>query len=100
MSNSADVIVITGASGGIGAAIAKRLGRDGKRLVLAARRDDQLRTVAADAESLGASGVLVVPTDVTIRYDVIHLRDEALKAFGQIEVWINNSGLEISRPVL
>ncbi len=95
-----DVVVITGASGGIGAAIAKRLGRDGKRLVLAARREDQLHTVAADAESLGASGVVIVPTDVTKRDDVMHLRDEAIKAFGQIDVWINNAGRGITRPVL
>jgi short-subunit dehydrogenase len=100
MSNNADVVVITGASGGIGAAIAKRLGRDGKRLVLAARREDQLRTVAADAESLGASGVVIVPTDVTRRDNVMHLRDEAIKAFGQIDVWINNAGRGITRPVL
>ncbi|MFN2601848.1 MAG: SDR family NAD(P)-dependent oxidoreductase [Gemmatimonadaceae bacterium] len=100
MSNNADVIVITGASGGIGAAIARRLGRDGKRLVLAARREDKLRTVASDAESLGASQVLVVPTDVTRRIDVMHLRDEAIKAFGQIDVWINNAGRGITKPVL
>jgi len=97
---SNDVVVITGASGGIGAAIAKRLGRDGKRLVLAARREDQLRTVAADAESLGASGVVIVPADVTKREDVMRLRDEAIKAFGQIDVWINNVGRGITRPVL
>ena len=100
MSDNADVIVITGASGGIGAAIAKRLGRDGKRLVLAARREDHLRTVAADAESLGASGVLIVPTDVTKRDEVLRLRDEAIKAFGRVDVWINNAGRGITRPVL
>jgi short-subunit dehydrogenase len=99
MQNS-DVVVITGASGGIGAAIAKRLGRDGKRLVLAARREDHLRTVAADAESLGAAAVIIVPTDVTKRDDVMRLRDEAIKAFGQIDVWINNAGRGITRPVL
>ena len=100
MPTNNDVVVITGASGGIGAAIAKRLGRDGKRLVLAARRQDRLRTVAADAESLGASGVVIVPTDVTKRDDVMHLRDEAIKAFGHIDVWINNAGRGITRPVL
>ena len=100
MGDNTDVVVITGASGGIGAAIAKRLGRDGKRLVLAARRKNELRSVAAEAESLGASGVIIVPSDVTKRDDVIRVRDEALKAFGQIDVWINNVGRGITRPVL
>lgn len=100
MPDNAEVVVITGASGGIGAAISKRLGRDGKRLVLAARREDQLRAIAADAESLGASGAVVVPTDVTKREEVIRLRDEAIKAFGQIDVWINNAGRGITRPVI
>src|SRR6476620_6535553 len=51
MSESGDVVVITGASGGIGAALAKRLGREGKRLVLAARRESELRSIAGDAEA-------------------------------------------------
>lgn len=100
MPEKSEVVVITGASGGIGAAVAKRLGRDGKRLVLAARRKKELRSVADEAESLGASGTLIVPSDVTKRDDVIRIRDEALKAFGQIDVWINNAGRGITRPVL
>jgi short-subunit dehydrogenase len=100
MTDNGDVVVITGASGGIGAALAKRLGRDGKRLVLAARRESQLRSVASEAETLGARGALIVPTDVTRRDAVMELRDAALKRFGRIDVWVNNAGRGITRPVL
>jgi short-subunit dehydrogenase len=100
MADNGDVVVITGASGGIGAALARRLGRDGKRLVLAARRESQLRSVASEAEALGAKGTLIVPTDVTRREAVMQLRDAAVKGFGRIDVWVNNAGRGITRPVL
>src|ERR1043166_4947737 len=89
-------IVITGASAGIGAAIARRLGRDGNHVALAARRADALRAVAAEI----GNRALAVIADVTRREDVERLRDEALRAFGAIDVWINNAGRGISRPVL
>ena len=95
-----EVVVITGASGGIGAALARRLGREGKRLVLAARRESELHSVGSEAEALGARGALIVPTDVTRRDAVMRLRDAALKGFGRIDVWINNAGRGITRPVL
>jgi len=94
------VVVVTGASGGIGAAIARRLGTDGYRLVLAARREDALRQVADAATAAGAGGAVVVPTDVTRRDDVLRLRDAALDAFGAFDVWINNAGRGITRSVL
>lgn len=89
-------IVITGASAGIGAAIARRLGRDGNRIALAARRADRLAEVAKDC---GPDAIVVV-ADVTHRDDVERLRDEAIRAFGGIDVWINNAGRGISRSVL
>ena len=89
-------IVITGASSGIGAAIARRLGRDGNQLALAARRAEPLRKVAAETEA----HAITVVTDVTRRKDVERLRDEALRAFGSVDVWINNAGRGISRSVL
>src|SRR5438105_3676066 len=89
-------IVITGASAGIGAAIARRLGRDGNKLALAARREDLLREVARES----APDALAVVADVTRREDVERLRDEALRAFGGVDVWINNAGRGISRSVL
>ena len=90
------VIVITGASGGIGAALALQLGRHGHRLVLAARRDKELNEVA---RRTGAETV-AVPTDVTVRAQVDRLRDRALEAFTQVDVWVNNAGRGITRNVL
>jgi short-subunit dehydrogenase len=89
-------VVITGASGGIGAALALQLGQRGDRLVLAARRDEALRDVAR------RSGVetLVVSTDVTKRADVERLRDRAIETFGSVDVWVNNAGRGITKPVL
>lgn len=89
------VVVITGASSGIGAALARRLGREGFRLVLGARRPDALRAVAAEA---GNASIVVV--DVTRRGDVERLRDEALAQFGTVDVWVNNAGRGINAPVL
>jgi NADP-dependent 3-hydroxy acid dehydrogenase YdfG len=89
-------IVITGASSGIGAALARHLGRDGHTLVLASRRAAALNAVAHEVQS----HVVTVCTDVTRRADVNRLCDEALRAFGIIDVWINNAGRGISRAVL
>jgi len=89
-------IVITGASAGIGAAMARRLGRDDNQLALAARRAEALRSVAA---GIDAAAITVV-ADVTRRADVERLRDEALRAFGSVDVWINNAGRGITRSVL
>ena len=89
-------IVVTGASSGIGAALAAQLGAAGHRVALAARREPELRQAAARA----GSGAIVVPADVTKRGDVERLRDRAFEAFGHIDVWVNNAGRGITRPVL
>jgi short-subunit dehydrogenase len=93
-------IVITGASAGIGAAIAYRLAYDGHRLVLTARRNDALRVVASEAERRGAGRALVVPADATNREAVYAVRDAAISTFGGFDVWINNAGRGITRSVL
>ena len=100
MAEESKVVVVTGASAGIGAALARRLGAEGMRLALAARRADELRRVAKDAEVRGAPRALAVATDVTRRADVMRLRDAALEAFGRVDVWVNNAGRGISKPVL
>jgi short-subunit dehydrogenase len=89
-------IVITGGSSGIGAALARHLGDQGHNLVLAARDADRLNSVAADVKS----HVITVVADVTRRENVVRLRDEALRAFGAIDVWINNAGRGIARAAL
>jgi short-subunit dehydrogenase len=89
-------VVITGASRGIGAATALELSRRGDNLVLAARTRDALEQVAS---SVGSRAHLVT-ADVTHRADVERIRDEAIRAFGGVDVWINNAGRGIVRPVL
>ncbi len=89
-------IVITGASEGIGAALAVQLGAAGHRIVLAARREGPLE----EAASRAGSGAIAVPTDVTRRGDVERLRDRALAALGHVDVWVNNAGQGMTRRVL
>ena len=93
---TAKIVVITGASSGIGAELAKQLAARGDKVVLAARRKAELEQVASQC---GPDAVAVV-TDVTQRSEVERLRDEALHAFGGVDVWINNAGRGISRAVL
>ncbi len=90
------VNVITGASSGIGAELARQLAGRGEKVVLAARREELLNQVADQC----GEKALVVATDVTQREQVDRLRDEALKAFGHVDVWVNNAGRGIGRPVL
>ncbi len=90
------VTVITGASSGIGAALAIHLGRKGHELVLAARREAELNQVASKT----GARTLVVKTDVTRRADVERLRDLALREYGHVDVWVNNAGQGITKPVM
>jgi NADP-dependent 3-hydroxy acid dehydrogenase YdfG len=95
MEANSKVIVITGASSGIGAATARLLGAAGHHLVLAARRGDALTAVAREA-----GDARPVITDVRRRGDVERLRDETIGAFGRVDVWISNAGRGISKPTL
>src|SRR5438067_3332854 len=87
------VVVITGASSGIGAALAELLAGKGDAVVLVARREEQLRAVAAKC----GTRAQVIVADVTRRDDVRRVVKEALGRFGHIDVWVNNAGQGISR---
>jgi NAD(P)-dependent dehydrogenase (short-subunit alcohol dehydrogenase family) len=86
------VVIITGASSGIGAATARRLGRAGMVIVLAARRADELAAVARDIEANGGAA-LVVRTDVRKPADIAALVGRAAAVDGRIDVLVNNAGV-------
>ena len=88
------VVVITGASSGIGAALAELLAARGTSVVLIARREDALREVAARC---GVQAFAIV-ADVTSRVEVRGVVDQAIARFGRIDVWVNNVGQGISTP--
>ncbi len=93
------VIVVTGASSGIGAAIARRFSAAGSRLVLAARREDRIAALAGELAAAGGEA-LAVPTDVTDYAAVERLVARVLERFGQIDVWINNAGHAVAGPLV
>lgn len=87
------VVVITGASGGIGAATAEEVARRGAKVVLVARREAELRAVAAKC----GLNSLVAVADVTQRDQVKRVVADSLARFGRIDVWMNNVGQGITR---
>lgn len=87
------VIVITGASTGIGASLARLVGSQGHVPVLVARRPAELAEVAAGS----GPRALAIPADVTRRDDVERVVATALERLGRIDVWVNNAGRGITR---
>lgn len=85
------VVIVTGASQGIGHALVRELAARGPRLVLAARDASRLEEVAAECRGLGAQ-TLVVPTDVTDQAQCNALVDRTLEHWGSLDVLVNNAG--------
>lgn len=86
------VVVLTGASSGIGRAAALEFSRHGAKLVLAARDANTLVDVAEECKRLGAE-VMIVPTDVTDSEAMHRLADTAAQVHGSVDIWINNAGI-------
>jgi short-subunit dehydrogenase len=86
------VVVITGASSGIGKITAIEFAKHGANLVLAARRENGLEKTARECENFGVRA-LVVPTDVSDELAVHKLASRALNEFGRVDTWINNAGV-------
>lgn len=86
------VVIVTGASSGIGRATALALGREGARLALAARRKDRLAAVAEEIRAAGGEA-LAIPTDVAEETGVRALVDATVARWGRIDVLVNNAGV-------
>lgn len=86
-------VVVTGASGGAGRAIAVEFARYGARLVLAGRRDFALEEVVEECNQNGAQAAICVVTDVTDAEAVVVLAKTAFEVYDKIDVWVNNAGV-------
>ncbi|HIW72592.1 MAG TPA: SDR family oxidoreductase [Candidatus Levilactobacillus faecigallinarum] len=98
MSVQNKVIVITGASSGIGEASAKLLAQNGAKVVLGARRESRLQAIVNDIQTAGGQASYRV-TDVTKPADVQALVDQAKTDFGGLDVIFNNAGIMPSSPI-
>jgi short-subunit dehydrogenase len=88
------VVIITGASSGIGKALAFEFGRKGSKVVIAARTAENLMEIGRQLESEGVQ-VLAVPTDVSNEDDCRILVDKTVERFGTIDILINNAGISM-----
>jgi short-subunit dehydrogenase len=98
MPNKHPVVVITGASSGIGRATALLFAKKGARLVLASRRADALERVAEECRARGGDAI-VVATDVTNAAEVDSLAADAVEEFGRIDVWVNAASVAVYATV-
>jgi NADP-dependent 3-hydroxy acid dehydrogenase YdfG len=92
------VVIITGASSGLGEATARRLADSGAKLMLAARREDRLKDLVAAIKKTGGTAAYRV-TDVVDRAQMQALADATLEVYGRIDVLVNNAGLMPVSPL-
>ena len=90
--NQRKIAIVTGASGGLGAATAGWMGKDSNVVVLVARTKDALEDVAHHVERLGGAA-LVIPADVSNPIDCQHIVDTVLKQYNKIDALVNNAGV-------
>ena len=92
------VVVITGASSGIGEATARKLASSGAKVVAVARRKDRLDQLVQDIESAGGQAI-AVEADVTSLEDMQRAATTAVDTYGSVDVWVNNAGVMPLSPV-
>src|SRR5215207_10091087 len=88
------VILITGASSGIGAELAKQFTKDGTKVVLAARSEAKLREVASQCPA----ETLIVPTDITDPAACQKMIAQTIEHFGRLDILVNNAGISMRAP--
>lgn len=98
MKKKREVVVITGASAGIGRATARRFARDGARIGLLARGIEGLEGARRDVETLGGEA-LPIPTDVASPEQIEAAASTIEERFGPIDIWINNAMVSVFSPV-
>ena len=86
------IVLVTGGSGGLGAALARGFARQGHRVAIAARRREKLQALA-DAMAQDGAEVLAIACDVTDRGQVKNLADEITERWGAVKILINNAGI-------
>ncbi|WP_087973132.1 SDR family oxidoreductase [Oceanobacillus rekensis] len=84
--------IVTGASSGIGTAIAQYLAQEGANVIVAARRKDKLEAIVTQINSSGKGKALGIPTDVSNQEKVDSMVKKAIEAFGDIDIYVNNAG--------
>ena len=92
------VVIITGASSGLGEAAARQLAAQGANVVVAARRAARIDSLVAEIGQAGGKAIAVA-TDVTKQEDMRKLADTALEKFGRIDVLVNNAGVMPLSPI-
>lgn len=94
------VAIVTGAASGIGLATARRLGREKSTVILVDRNSDKMKNAEEQVKADGAPRTLSCVCDVTKPDDVKAVFDKTLKAFGQVDVIVNNAGTMIFKPLV